>query len=318
MNARLAVVAAAQHGVFSTPDATGCGVSSSTLDRWVRAGEVVRVRRSAHVLAESWEAASPEERHRLTTRAILRTRPARDLASHHAAVGLSRIATWGVDLDVVDLSSSGTAVRRRGDLRLHPRVGSAAVLVDGAPAVPLALALVQTAAWSGIVPGVCSIDDALHREQCTTADLVAAVALLPEHERDRARAAVDLADGRSGSVGETRTRLLLQDLGFRCTPQFEMLLPSGRLAYGDLLVDEVVVVEFDGLVKYEGLAGARALADEKVRERGIWDLGYEVERVVWADLDAPARLRHRVIAARSRAVARGLVVPGRGHPHGAG
>ena len=201
--------------------------------------------------------------------------------------------------------------QRRGSLRLHPRVTPEAELVAGAPCVPLDVALVQTAAWSGVLPGLVSMDDALHRGLTTTARLEEAVELLPVHERSRATIALGRADAGSESVGETRTRVLLQDLGFRCSSQIELVLPSGRRARGDLLVDDVVVVEFDGLVKYEGVEGGRALADEKVRERGIWDRGHEVERVVWADLDDPPGLRHRIIAARSRAFARGLVGPTR-------
>lgn len=72
----------------------------------------------------------------------------------------------------------------------------------------------------------------------------------------------------------------------------------------DLLVDDVVIVEFDGLVKYDGAEGREALAREKLRESALVRLGFEVERVVWSDLANPAALARRIRAARARALSR--------------
>ncbi|WP_109473765.1 hypothetical protein [Ornithinimicrobium cavernae] len=58
-----------------------------------------------------------------------------------------------------------------------------------------------------------------------------------------------------------------------------------------------VIVEFDGLVKYAGLDGRRALAAEKMREDRLRRLGYAVVRLTWRDLDNPARVRSLIEAA---------------------
>ena len=63
-----------------------------------------------------------------------------------------------------------------------------------------------------------------------------------------------------------------------------------------------MVVEFDGLVKYAGQQGRAALAAEKARESAIVDLGYEVVRLVWADLANPAEVARRIRTAHARAV----------------
>ena len=55
---------------------------------------------------------------------------------------------------------------------------------------------------------------------------------------------------------------------------------------------------------HEGQDGRAALAAEKARETDIVDLGYEVVRLVWADLLDPAGVARRVRAARTRAVNR--------------
>ena len=82
MDERLAVVVAAQGGVVSSRDAARVHVSAIALDALVRSGELVRVRRGAYVLRELHDAGNPEERYRLRTMAILRTRPTLDAARH--------------------------------------------------------------------------------------------------------------------------------------------------------------------------------------------------------------------------------------------
>lgn len=61
-----------------------------------------------------------------------------------------------------------------------------------------------------------------------------------------------------------------------------------------------MVVEFDGLVKYEGMDGKQALAAEKQRERRLHRLGYGVARIIWADLFDPRRVDSEVRAAARR------------------
>ena len=73
------------------------------------------------------------------------------------------------------------------------------------------------------------------------------------------------------------------------------------LARVDLLVGEGIVVEFDGAVKYAGGASGRALSEEKRREDPLRELGFEVVRVTWADLDHPDWVLARVRAALARA-----------------
>ena len=100
------------------------------------------------------------------------------------------------------------------------------------------------------------------------------------------------ADGASESVGETRARLLLLDLGHDVRSQVRISDDAGSSAPGSTsCVGDRVVVEFDGLVKYEGAEGRAALAAEKRREDWLRSLGYEVVRLTWADLGARAGWR---------------------------
>jgi very-short-patch-repair endonuclease len=70
----------------------------------------------------------------------------------------------------------------------------------------------------------------------------------------------------------------------------------------DFLVEECLVIEFDGEGKYH-LDGdpARALWQEKLRQDRITEAGYEVLRITWADLWDQGILERRVRRALARA-----------------
>ena len=304
MDDRLAAVFAAQGGVASAADAARLGINAVQLDALVRSRRLVRVRRGAYVLKESHDDADVWERYRLRTKAILRTRPSLDAASHHAALMLHAVDTYDVDLSVVDVVATVTATRVRSGLRTHPGRGLVADRARGHNVVGVPLALCQVAGGSGVLCAVCSMDDALHDRRCTRRQLEDAVVQLPEHHQDLARRVIDLTDAASESVGETRTRVLLRDLGFSAESQKALRRGRAFVARVDFLVEGLVAVEFDGLVKYEGMHGRAALAAEKARESAIVDLGYEVVRLVWADLADPAEVARRIRSARARALHR--------------
>lgn len=304
MDERLAVVLAAQGGVVSSRDAARVQVSAIALDALVRSGELVRVRRGAYVLRELHDAGNPEERYRLRTMAILRTRPTVDAASHHASVLMCGVDTHGVDLTVVDVIAKVKSPRVRRGLRTHPGVGLAAATTGIHRVVQLPIALCQMVAGSGTIAAVCSMDDALHDKRVTTEQLRAAVDLLPEQRRDAVNRAIELTDATCESVGETRTRFLLHDLGFSVVSQHPITNAQGFVGRVDFLVEDLVVVEFDGLVKYGGQDGRAALAAEKARESRIVDCGYEVVRLIWSDLNQPAEVARRIREARRRALNR--------------
>ena len=111
---------------------------------------------------------------------------------------------------------------------------------------------------------------------------------------------------RSLSVGESRTRLVLDDLGLAYESQVVIVDQSGRfLGRVDFLV-EGVVLEFDGRMKYgrtrnpeDGVADAGEVVWlEKRREDAIRGEGHPVERVIWSDLDRPGTIGARIRSAK--------------------
>jgi hypothetical protein len=120
--------------------------------------------------------------------------------------------------------------------------------------------------------------------------------------------AVRFADGRSESVGESRSRVLLHGLGLMpSTLQLEVCDSSGRLlGRTDFAWEDAGVVgEFDGRIKYgrllrPGQEPGDAVFDEKLREDAIRDQDLGVVRWIWRDL-TPQVLGPRV----HRALVRG-------------
>ena len=309
MSDRLVAVAEAHHGVLATHDATRLDVDANALSALVRAGVVVRVRHGAYVLSQVWAGAGPEQRLALRTRAVLRARGTQpDAATHQSALALHGLPLQGVELDVVDVSGGVTRVRRRAGLRVHPAdPGLTVVDVEGCRAVSVDVALAQVVLRAGRDPAVIAADRAFGTGRADLDRSIAVVHRIADSPRQALRAERWLrqTDPASESVGESRTRLLLSDLGHPVRSQVRLTDAFGTVvARVDLLVGEHVVVEFDGLVKYEGAEGRSALAAEKRREDVVRSLGYEVVRLTWADLSRPRRVDALVRSAIERAAAR--------------
>lgn len=313
MNPTLAALAGQQAGAFAATQAYSRGVTDVELRRAVAAGEVVRVRRGAYVDGRAWDAADVAGRFRLGALAVARTRPP-DALSHHAALAAHDLPLWQFDADRIDLVTDIEQAVARGGIHLHPRGGWATEVVAGVPVVAVAGAVVRTALTMGLECAVVAGDAALHSRVVTLEQLRAEAARVSPHEgRKRAQGAIDLMDAASESVGESRTRLVVQRLGLAYESQKVLTDAHGRfVARVDFLV-EGVVLEFDGRVKYlrdrrgdgrgDAAGGgedvARVVWLEKRREDGIRRLGYPVERVVWDELDRPGLIGARLRAARA-------------------
>ena len=113
-------------------------------------------------------------------------------------------------------------------------------------------------------------------------------------------------DAAAESPGESLTRLLLSGLGWPVRSQVRIHDEHGLVGRVDFLVGTNVIVEFDGMVKYEGAGGRTALAAEKRREDRLRAAGYQVVRIVWADLAHPERVARLVRQAAQRAGLAGI------------
>lgn len=316
MDTRLQALAGSQGGTFSAADAYAVGLSDAELLAAIRSAGIVRVRRGAYVAGAVWRAADADERFRLAVCAIARSRPG-DALSHHAALAALGLPLWAHDSERVDLATATRRGSSRNGLHLHPIAGLEVVQVDGVPVVGVARAIVRTALTMGVECAVVAGDAALHRGLVGMDDLIAEVARLTPHEgRARAHECVLRMDGRAESPGESRLRLVVQDLGLEHDSQVVLRDHLGAfVARVDLLV-EGVAVEFDGRLKYRAAeadaddpdAVGRIVWLEKQREDGVRRLGHPVERVIWSELARPGLIGARIRAARSLVTARPVSV----------
>ena len=300
-------LALSQGGAFGAGQARRLGVTDLDIHDLVRRGEVVRVRRGAFVLTTSRQGLRPEADYALRARAVLLSRPGPTWASHHAALAISELPLVACDLTRFDVCAQIRAPHRRGVVLTHPLpAGEEPLVVKGARCVTTETALALVAARSGVKGVLPALDAALHSDLVTVAGVRASAQRLDlgATAQGRLDQALALADPQAESPGESLARLLLTSLGLAVRSQVRICDDLGLIGRVDFLVGHKVVVEFDGLVKYEGALGREALAAEKRREDRLRAAGYEVVRLTWADLDRPAHVARLVREAVARAGAR--------------
>lgn len=294
-------------GAFSWQRASKLGLVPSDIRTLTRSGAAKRVRRGAFVATAAWDGAPPEVRLAMRARAIMAGRTG-DVAVYQSALAMYRLPVHGMPADVVDVANDVSRVRLRSGLRVHPRgvCGGAELMqfTDGAIAVEPAYALAQVILRTGGTAAIVSLDAALHRRLATRSEVQAALAALAANptELTRGTACLALADQACESVGESLLRMILHAAGLEYRTQVDLPEDGGGwIARVDFLVSGLVVVEFDGLVKYRRGDKAGKASDpslvvirEKRREDAIRELHYGVVRVVWRELDDPGDIVRRI------------------------
>jgi very-short-patch-repair endonuclease len=254
---------------------------------------------------------SPEEVHLVRARAIVQRRPTA-VASHVTAAVALGLPVPRSALDRIHLNPADGVrgnVRSRADFWMHPRVVPADEVyrVNGlAVTSPLRTVLecprVTSLDWS-----VATADAALHQGLITPEQLqVAGAAVRGVRGAQRSRQAAVLASPLAESPGESLARMRMLRLGWAPAEQVVLAGVGGRPRV-DFVVEDCLVVEFDGAGKYE-LNGdpARAHFAEKERNDRITEAGYEIIHIIWDQLWDEAELGRRLRAALGRARARRL------------
>ena len=301
LDPQLARIAREHGGIITRVHAQARHLSPALLRAAVGSGSLHRVRPGVCVTTQVWASAQPSERYTLTVRGLLLAHPTW-IASHHAALVELGLPLYDVDLDVVDVAAPVRASKIRPGLLVHAALPGHLDLANrtSVRAVPVAAACVLTATVSGMEAGVVAMDAALHRGMTTKEQLTEGLSLPgARFGVGMARAAIAAADPASESPGESRTRLILVGAGLAVRSQVTFTDTQGDIGRVDFLVGDDVIVEFDGLVKYDGADGKLELAREKAREDRLREAGFRVVRLTWADLRHP----DRVVAKVRRALA---------------
>lgn len=293
------------------------GMTDTQIDCLVRSKRLHRVRYGAYVPYDVWESCSPEDQHRLLTRAVLARAHDETVLTHVSSLVERGVPTWGVPLDVVHTTRRGPerAGRRQQDWVPHRGLlGPADVeVLNGVRVSTAARSAFELTTIVGVEAGLVAVNRMLHAGLMTMDEFKAqmgAHAYWPGSLT--ANLVVHLADGRLESVGEDRFLYLAHRQGLVIPePQVEVRDEGGRLvARVDFAWVELgVFVEFDGRLKYEkyrreGESLEEFLMREKKREELVCLLtGWTCIRITWADLARPERLAARI---RNVLTARGL------------
>lgn len=167
--------------------------------------------------------------------------------------------------------------------------------------------VIDLAREHGVASGVVAADFALHSNMTTLPKLYCELDRCVRWPGVRAaREAIALADPRSESVLESRSRLKMRECGIP-EPEPQVSIGNERGAFVarvDFYWDAYGVVgEADGELKYDGDSMA-PLLEEKKRQQRLEDLGLEVVRWGTADLRDFRRVAARFDRARARAATR--------------
>lgn len=150
--------------------------------------------------------------------------------------------------------------------------------------------LIDTARDYDLDTSVPMLDDALRRQLVTKGQLMTVVDTCHENRCSRrVETALELADGRRESPGESIVAVRLYEIGLDgFEPQVEIFDDNGFfVARTDFAHrNSKTIIEFDGRAKYtlEGRDHRREFDRERERERRLRALGYHVIRVFWKDL----------------------------------
>ncbi len=300
-------IVASECGFFTRREAINAGYDDNDLTRLVRAGHWVRFRRGFYAFADEWATSDEVRRHVVRSRAVLRSLGDAVALSHGSGVIAHGIDAWGIDLSRVHVTRlDGAQGRIEGDVVHHE---GRAVVGD----------ILETAFGKVLRPERCVLEAASrHQDEVALCVLDAGLRsmlfdlaeLRAEHERmlswpfmRHLQILVRMADGRAGSVGESRGRWWFRVLGF----------PAPELQWEVRGVDDQLLGicdwawpqhktlgEFDGKIKYgrllrDGQQPGDAVFEEKKREDAIREATqFRVVRFIWDDLGRPAMTARRL------------------------
>jgi len=292
--------------------ALAAGYNDDEIRRLRRNGRWTSAARGAYFETSALPRLSPADRHRLLIETLVPRLAGVPVVSHLSAAVIHGLPLWRIHLSEVHVTRSPPAKAHRG-----PLVHSHLALLDAVDVVERGQLAVTSPARTvvdvaRVVPfeQAVIVADAALRLGLVSGEQLAAQ-LKRSHRMPGARAAgrvIAFADGRSESVGESRSRVMLHRAGLP-EPELQMTVCDvdgvflGRADFG--YRRRKVLGEFDGKVKYRGGSGAEDPGEtvfrEKRREDALRAAGWAVVRWIWLDLDEPATVIHRIRSALDRA-----------------
>lgn len=283
--------------VASTPELVGGGLGDRVLTAGVRNRKLLRLRRGAYVRMDQWRRSKPWEQDLLRIQAHHCSTLGGSIYSHVSAARLHGCQEWeGGPLVHVTTPFSPAKASSGSDVAAH-----AGCLV------PDEIVQVQTpwqrpAQTTSLERTVVDCARTLDFERAVViADHALRLGADPGKMQDyldngritrgnrRLRRVLEFMDARSESVGETRTRVLLDKLGIvGGVLQLDVATPLGNYRGDFGWQRQKVILEFDGRAKYFEYAPTEEVVfEERRREKAIQAQGWKVVRIEWDDLSRP-------------------------------
>lgn len=290
------------------------GLTAKDLAKRVRSGALVRIRHGVYADGAAWRELKDWQKYRLQIHAAAEMFEKPTIFARHSAASVWGVPTIGASHPVQALTLTNDGGRSRAGVRRHFAAPSGLDVVrrDGLLVTSRVRTVLDLAAFTPFAEAVVPLDHVFRPVAAAQLpalgkdDLRAGIGSIYSAARQRRiHAALDFADARSGSAGESYSRSLMHLAGFEVPVlQQELRDEQGLIGYADFCWKRARVVgEFDGEEKYlkpgylRGRTPSQAVVEEKYREDRIRALGFSVVRWVWADLMQPGRLERKLAAA---------------------
>ena len=309
MHPQLASLATRHGGTFSREDALAAGYTAAEIRSRLESGAWLRLRRGRYVSAELAETTTdPLARYRLDCWAALAVLDSAVAVSHRSAALLHGLDLHPTSrqraLALVELILPAGHSRRRPGVLGHdlPLVAAEVTHVDRLPVTSEARTGVDVAAVESLANATIALDSLLRRwaadgveRQEAHLRLTTAADRWPRKHHRRIHRAIEFADGRAESPGESLSRVLLAGQGLP-PPDLQYIVAGYRSDFA--WPGARTLGEFDGRMKY---TEPGVLWAEKLREDALRAAGWEVARWTWDQITTnPAAVAQRLFAAFRR------------------
>jgi very-short-patch-repair endonuclease len=295
--------------VASTAALRHAGLDDRLLTQAVRAGALVRLRRGAYILARRWAALPPWEKDAARIDAHIEGTGGTSVYCLSSAAVIHGLSVWNTGpLVHVATEYAGSTTSRGADSRSHRLdLGAKDVVVTIRRGRRLSVtSKARTAAdcarllpfEEAVVIGDSALFSGVPREA-----ILEAVVSGSARGRRRALTVLESLEPTTESVGESRTRVLIERLGFaRPVAQLRLMTAEGPHRVDFAWVELRIIIEFDGEGKYMDYAPTpQVLLAERRRENLLMEQGWIFVRLRWSDLEKREEVRRRLEAAIARA-----------------
>ncbi|WP_429389287.1 type IV toxin-antitoxin system AbiEi family antitoxin domain-containing protein [Paenarthrobacter sp. TE4293] len=292
--------------IWRTDELLRFGLNSRGIKALLDSGDLHRLRYGCYIRASKWNALGPgrQAKARIVAHAhgTLTTSTGGFVYSHLSAARLHGLFLWGVEDKVHILHQARPSADRWGkDVRGHTGhfAEGDVVVVDGLRATTLERTVFDCVRMLSYPKALVIIDHSLRMGADISALAERAAASDGKRGVRTLRKALENADPRSESAGETLTRELMQRLRIKPPqPQFEVQSRLGRHRMDFAWEEEKLALEFDGRTKYfDFKPTGEVIYQERRREKALVEEGWRFIRVEWKDLFQERAFKERILRA---------------------